>query len=66
MDVSPNALRRETMETLTEVNKIIAHIRASSSTPHLVTNPDGSYLMPQLLATKVMCLNTLTLLRGQR
>jgi hypothetical protein len=58
MEVSPNALRRDTMELLQRINKELAKqddLRLSLSEERLV---------PLLLA-KAQCLNTLTLLNEQ-
>lgn len=50
MNVSPNALRKETVETLKNVDRA------------LKITPEGSVNWPTLLSAKAQCLNTLVLL----
>lgn len=54
MIVSPNELRKETVETLKEINKALELLDRS-----------GPEVRASLLLAKVQCLNTLTLLNEQ-
>lgn len=54
MDVSPNALRRDTVQTLREVNDV------------LKTGPEELFTKAILLSAKAQCLHTLTLLNEKR
>jgi hypothetical protein len=52
MEVSPNALRKETVETFKEVNALLEEFR-----------DQGPEIRAPLLLARSQCLNTLTLLR---
>lgn len=62
MDVSPNALRKETVATLKEVNKGITTVEQDSG----LTVLQKESFKATLLLAKAQCLNTLTLLNEKR
>lgn len=75
MDVSPNALRKTTLETLNAIDKQIGHIELEASKRNYYGRPmkaiemvdeRGSFVLPPLLSAKAQCLNTLALLNEPR
>lgn len=69
MDVSPNALRKETVQLLAQINTQIATVKLVAKErgvePHQIMDPSGQYLLSPLLLAKAQCLHTLTLLNEQ-
>lgn len=61
MNVSPNALRKETVETLKEVDKTIDMAKRN-----VAPGPVRPEVIGPLLLAKAQCLNTLTLLNEKR
>jgi hypothetical protein len=62
MNVSPNALRKETVDTLKEVNEALDKAKFAAGNSQRVP---PTLLAPLLLA-KAQCLHTLTLLNEKR
>jgi hypothetical protein len=52
MEVSPNALRKETVATMTQINEALENYPSAEA-------------RASLLSAKATCINTLTLLRDQ-
>jgi hypothetical protein len=69
MEVSPNALRKETVQLLNQINKQIEEVETLAASrdraPSQMVDQYGSYLMSPLLLAKSQCIHTLTLLSGQ-
>lgn len=70
MDVSPNALRKETVQVLKQVDEQIAQVKKYANQrgllPAEVRDERGGWAMSPLLAAKAQCLHTLTLLNERR
>lgn len=70
MEVSPNVLRRETLQLLNRVNAEIAKFEEESEklslSPFQVQDPYGNVLYASLVTSKIMALNTLALLNENR
>lgn len=69
MDVSPNALRKQTLDVLKQVNDQIREVESladqRSIHPAQVRDQNGSWPMIPLLLAKSQCLATLTELNEQ-
>lgn len=70
MDVSPNALRRETASTLRQVEAQIETVKRQAKKDGIesameLRYMDGTWPMIQLLLAKAQCFHTLTLLNEQ-
>lgn len=70
MDVSPNELRKQTLQLLEPINQEIESIRVDARergvSPFQTIGVDGQVRdLPTLLAAKAQCLNTLAILRGK-
>jgi hypothetical protein len=69
MEVSPNALRKETVQVLNQVNAQIGEVTAAAHRrgcePEALRDEHGNWPMIQLLLAKSQCVNTLTLLSEQ-
>ncbi len=69
MDVSPIALRKETVQVLNEVEAQIKEIREISASRDIpatkLTDQTGAFVMVPLLMAKSQCLATLTALNEQ-
>lgn len=70
MNVSPNALRKETVQTLTEVNAVIDSVKQEAETrgvlPQNLVDHHGTWVLPPLLLAKTQCLATLVLLNEHK
>lgn len=70
MNVSPNELRKETVQVLKQVDEQIAQIKKYANQvgvfPAEVRDASGGWSMSPLLAAKAQCLHTLTLLNEKR
>jgi hypothetical protein len=69
MDVSPNALRKETVELLGTINKQMDEVTNLAQhreiRPTELMDQRGAFLMSPLLIAKSQCLATLTMLNEQ-
>lgn len=69
MDVSPNALRKETVAVLNQVDAQIKEVQADAAIlmrrPEQIRDQNGNWPMIQLLLAKSQCLATLTELNEQ-
>lgn len=69
MDISPNELRKETVQTLQGVNRqiqVVVDLAAEREVNmYTIRDQNGTLVMPPLLQAKAQCLNTLALLRGK-
>jgi hypothetical protein len=69
MEVSPNALRKETVQLLNAINKQIEEVEELAASreraPSKMVDMYGSFLMSPLLLAKSQCIHTLTLLNEQ-
>jgi hypothetical protein len=69
MEVSPNALRKETVDTLKKVDHQLENYEQEATmdnkSPFHIFNMHGQNDYASLLATKAQCLNTLVLLNEQ-
>jgi hypothetical protein len=69
MNVSPDALRKEVVQTLNEINASIAEVKKTSllrgTPPEKLVDHLGGYVMSPLLLAKAQCLNALALLNEQ-
>lgn len=69
MEVSPNALRKETVRSLllinAEMEKYEEEADQLGETPFVIKDRNGRPLYATLMAAKMSALNTLALLRGQ-
>lgn len=68
LNVAPDALRKETAMTLSQINAVIEEIRRQCMAadqpiePSALQDRNGGYILAPLLCAKAQCLNTLTLL----
>lgn len=66
MDISPNALRRDTVQTLREIDEVLSSIRqeaeAMDKEPTELLDQNNNWVMTAPLLAKAQCLQTLTLL----
>lgn len=69
MDISPNALRKETAATLRQVEATIGSItreaNANGIEPTSLKYADGTWPIIPLLLAKAQCIQTLTMLNEQ-
>lgn len=69
MEVSPNALRKETVQVLSLINEQIDAVKQAAAgrgiTATKLVDDRGNFVLPPLLLAKSSCLNTLTLLNEQ-
>lgn len=69
MNISPNELRRQTVEVLKGIENQISIVRDDAAerniNPHRMIDTTGAPLLTPLLAAKAQCLNTLVLLQGK-
>lgn len=69
MNVSPDALRKETVQLLGQIHRQIDEVVDLASqretSPHKMTDQNGHYLLSPLLLAKAQCLQTLTMLNEQ-
>lgn len=63
IEVSPDALRKETVQTLREVNATYDWVKEQ---PDNRRTKDHPLMLAMLLGAKAQCLNTLTLLNEKR
>lgn len=70
MIVSPNELRKETVQTLQEVNAVIDAVKQEASArrilPQNLVDHHGNWVLPPLLLAKTQCLATLVLLNEKK
>jgi hypothetical protein len=63
MEVSPNALRKETVQTLSEIEKVILSIRQEAAIAGVdaskFRDTNGNWVLAPLLVAKAQCLDTL-------
>ncbi len=69
MDVSPNALRKETIQVLNmlnqQIDEVVIEAEKRDIRPTKLADQRGSFLLAPLLLAKAQCLATLTLLNEQ-
>lgn len=70
MIVSPNELRKQTVQTLKEVDAVLETVKEDATLrgidPAKFVDQRGSYILPPLLLAKTQCLATLVLLNEQK
>lgn len=69
MDISPNVLRKETVDTLQHINNQIGMVSITAAKQQVpavsLVDHNGNYVLTPLLLAKAQCLNTLVLLRDK-
>lgn len=70
MNVSPNELRRQTVQVLNQIDKQIKVIETEAAvrnvSPATLRDERGNYVISPLLLAKAQCLNTLALINDKR
>lgn len=70
MNVSPDILRRETVQLINQIDKQIEEIRKSAvklgTEPHRLRDSAGNWVMTPLLLAKAQAYNTLVLLQEKK
>ena len=69
MDISPNVLRQETVDTLKRINNQMKEMAVRSADMGIpvenLQDHSGNFVLTPLLLAKAQCLNTLVLLRDK-
>lgn len=67
MNVSPDILRRETVQLINQIDRQIGEIRKTATElgtePHKLRDNNGNWVMPPLLLAKAQAYNTLVMLQ---
>lgn len=70
MNVSPDILRRETVQLINQIDRQIKEIREYATSigtePHKLRDNNGNWVMPPLLLAKAQAYNTLVQLQVKK